>query len=628
MLSLVAALAFLGALSLAGIVLLRVLLPWLSTLELLAYGPVAGTVVGSVLVLGLAIPFGLLAATIGVAVFSATGAFLFWPRGGGAAGFVERGRRLTIGVARQVGWWPGVVIGLIVVRLVFLWTSALTVDEQGLWAGHEYIWSDWTLHLGDTTSFAYTDNFPPTHPRLADAPIAYHYLISVTAAGMVVLGMDPIHALPLQSFLFSVSLVLALFAFGLRLGTGRAVAALGMVLFVFGGSLGWLLLFDGGAASPIEALLTNPWDAVAQREENFRWLNPYIALVMSQRAALYGIPLVLLVLTILFVAARAAGWRAFALAGLLAGFLPIAHISGFAALGMIVPFLVVLFPHRGWIAFLATWALLGGIILFGVQGGEARASSSLRWEPGWLTGDDAWPWFWVKNFGLYLPLAAVGLLVRGLLPNDTRRMLVAFLPIFVVANTFILGAYDWDNSKVLLYVFLALAIASAAALVRLWNVQRDVLTRALVGVAVLTMIGSGLLANASQLMGNDRLLLAGPADLEVAAWAREETAPDAIFAVGLEHNDPIPMLAGRRVITSYRAWITNLGLDPSRQEADLRAIMRFDEAAPELIARYGIDYVAIGDWEVDELDANVEAFASRYETAFESDAYRVFDVSP
>jgi hypothetical protein len=288
----------------------------------------------------------------------------------------------------------------------------------------------------------------------------------------------------------------------------------------------------------------------------------------------------------------------------------------------------VLFPRREWLAFVATGAIVGGIVLFGVQGGEARASSSLRWEPGWLTGDDAWLWFWVRNLGLYLPLAAVGWLVGGLLSGPSRRLLLAFVPIFVVANTFILGAYDWDNSKVLLYFFLALAICSAVALVALWRVQRDVVSRALIVVAVLTMIGSGLLTNLSQLMGNDRMRLAGPAELDLAAWAREETPTDAIFAVGLEHNDPIPMLAGRRVIASYRPWLTNLGLDPTRQEAALRSIMGLDPAAPELIATYGVDYVAIGQWEIDELDADVEAFAARYPIAYESSEYRVFDVSP
>ena len=627
MLSTAAALGFLAVLSAAGVAVLRIGLRGLRPLELLAYGPVVGLVGGSVLVLGLAVPFGLVAATVAVTAFCAVGTLLFWPRPLGG----RLGEQVRVQLARagaELGPAAGLVLALLALRFAVLWSGALVEDASGLWAGHEYIWSDWTVHLGDTTSFAYGGNFPPTHPRLADAPLAYHYLISVTAASMVALGMDPIVALPLQSFLLTISLLLALFAFARRLTGDRAVAALATVLFILGGSMGWLLLF-GGDRGPLELLATAPWNDDAQKAAGFNWLNPYLALIMSQRAALYGIPIVLLVLTVIRDASQRSGpsWGQWASAGLLVGVLPLAHLGGLAALGLIVPGLMLAFPRRGWIAFVMVAGLVGGLVLFGVQGGEARAGSAIRWDPGWLTGDDPWIWFWAKNLGLYLPLGAVGWLVGGLLPGFSRRMLLAFVIPFVVANLVIFGEYDWDNSKVLLYAFLGLSITSAVALIALWR-QRDLLGRSIAVVAVAAMIGSGVLANLSQLVGNDRMLLAGPPELAVARWARDETAADAIFAVGLEHNDPIPMLAGRRVIASYPPWLRNIGLDPSRQEADLRAIMRFEPDAPALIAAYGVDYVAIGEWEIRELDADVEAFEARYPTAYESPEYRVFAVSP
>ncbi len=627
MLSLLLSLLFLGSLSALGIALLRSIAPSLTRLEVLSYGSVLGAVLGTILILGLADALGLTVAVVLVGIFSLAGAVIFAPR-------VEirrdGWRRRTVEAVADVrdrhGTWVLVVIGLAVARLALMWSGMLTIEPDGLWANHVYIWGDWSVHLGDTTAFAYGDNFPPMHPRLADTPLAYHYLISLTAAGMVVLGMDPTAALPLQSFLYSVILVLALYAFGLRVTGDRAIAAVGLVLFLLGGSLGWILLFDPSAGGPIAALAANPWDYEAQQDANFWWFNPYFALIMSQRAALYGIPLVLLVLTVLLGAVRSSGWRAWAIAGLIAGFLPLAHLGSFAALGLITPVLVLLFPRRGWAIFFGVWIVVGGAFLFGVQGGEARSSSGLRWDPGWLTGEDPWPWFWLKNLGLYLPLGAVGLLTRRLLPADGRRMLLAFLPIFVVANTFILSVFRWDNSKILLYFFLALALLAAAAVVALWRVQRDLPSRILIGVAVLTMIGSGLLTNYGQALGFDRIRMLGTADLELAAWARDETDPRAVFAVGLEHTDPIPMLAGRRAIASYRPWLTSIGLDASAQEADLRTIMALDPDAESLIREYGIDYVEIGSWEVRELGADLQGYLDRYPIAYENEEYRVFAV--
>ena len=527
----------------------------------------------------------------------------------------------------DLGWLPGLVIVLIVARLALLWSGALSLEPDGLWAGHQYIWGDWTVHLGDTTSFAYGDNFPPTHPRLAGAPLAYHYLTSLTAAGMVAAGLDPIVALPIQSFIFSVVLVVGLYAFGLRVTGNRAMATLALVLFMLGGSLGWVLLFDPGNGGLLHALATNPWDAMAQQEANFWWLNPYFALIMSQRAALYGIPLVLLILTVLLVGAQDRNWRRFAFAGAVAGILPLAHLGSFAALAIITPFLVLLFPQRGWLAFFGIWIVVGGAVLFGVQGGEARSSSGLRWEPGWLADEEPWPWFWIKNLGLLIPFAAVALISRSVIPPASRRLLLAFLPIFVVANTFILSVFRWDNSKVLLYFFLALVILAAAAVVALWRVQRDLLSRALLTLAVVTMVASGVLTNASQMMGLDRTLMARTVDLDLADWVRRETPADAVFAVGLEHNDPVPMLTGRRVITSYQPWLRSIGLDSTRQEAALRSIYRFDDRAVDLLEEYRVDYVVIGEWEERELEANVAAFMERYPLKATIGEYRVFAIS-
>ena len=80
------------------------------------------------------------------------------------------------------GLFPALVIGAFALRWIALWRGALTYDAAGLWAGQAYIWGDWALHLGDVTSFVYGDNFPPTNTRYAGAPLAYHYLTSITAA--------------------------------------------------------------------------------------------------------------------------------------------------------------------------------------------------------------------------------------------------------------------------------------------------------------------------------------------------------------------------------------------------------------------------------------------------------------
>ena len=416
-LSLLAALAFLAALSAMGIAGLRHLAPFVTTLELLAYGPVLGTVTGTVLLLGLAEPLGLGGAVLAVSIFSLLVAAAYWPRGGE---WISRGSRGFSDLPRVAhrSWSCPHRRGLALLPSAAS-SAALMGAGRVILIRLDWRWSTWATrprsHIGD--------NFPPTHPRLAGAPLAYHYLTSLTAAGMVAASLDPIVALPIQSFIFSVVLVVGLYAFGLRVTGNRAMATLALVLFMLGGSLGWVLLFDPGNGGLLHSLATNPWDAMAQQEANFWWLNPYFALIMSQRAALYGIPLVLLILTVLLVGVEDRNWRRFAFAGAVAGILPLAHLGSFAALAIIAPFLVLLFPQRGWLAFFGVWIVVGGAVLFGVQGARrdraavcvGNPAGSRTRSPGLGSGSRTW------DCSSHSP--AVALISRSVIPPASRRLL-------------------------------------------------------------------------------------------------------------------------------------------------------------------------------------------------------------
>src|SRR5690606_5352243 len=159
---------------------------------------------------------------------------------------------------------------------------------------------------------------------------------SITAAAMVKLGMSPITALPLQSFLFSVLLLLGLYAFALRVLRDRNAAALAVLLFLLGGGLGWLIT-AGEIVSTHDVfgiLLRHPWDVMLQADANYQWKNVYFSLIEPQRPYLYGLPLALLILTLLLIAVQTRGSRAFIAAGLVTGLLPLAHLGTLLALAL------------------------------------------------------------------------------------------------------------------------------------------------------------------------------------------------------------------------------------------------------------------------------------------------------
>jgi hypothetical protein len=225
-----------------GVAMLRRTARSLDPLEHVAYGAPLGHVLASGALLALATVLGRLHAfaVIGVTAASAAAVFWGWLRRLGVRPRSPDRDEPAIGVRRlyrAVGAGPSVVLAGFVVVWAALAAGALVVEEDGLWANDVGIWADWAQHLGDVTSFAYGDNFPPGHPRFVGGAFAYHYLVSVPAAALVRYGVKPTWALPLQGFTLTVFVGLSVFAFARRLTEDRGSAALALVVFLLGG--GW-----------------------------------------------------------------------------------------------------------------------------------------------------------------------------------------------------------------------------------------------------------------------------------------------------------------------------------------------------------------------------------------------------
>jgi hypothetical protein len=619
----VASLAWLAALASFGIALLGRVAPWLARVERVAYGAVLGQVLGSLALLGVALLRGSLetGAVIGVGI-AALAVALVLARGA---------RPQAPGPAPPdptPAWLPWLVLGALAVRWAFLWSHALEIGPAGLYAGHHHIWGDWSLHLGDTTAFAWGDNFPPLHPRYAGLPNTYHYLTSITCAAMVKLGMSPTAALPLHSFVGSMLVALATLGFARRLTGNMRAATLAVVLFLVGGGLGWCVTLGEVLRShhPLATLLADPWDWRLQEARHLRWLNVFYAYVLPQRSTLYGFPLGMAVLACVNEAVRRRATRPFVIGGAIAGLLPLASLGAMLALAMITGVLFLLFASWRWLAFFAPWIALAVPQLLAQQGGAPGALRAFRWQLGWVAGPVPWWWFWLENLGLFVPLGLVALLARDLLPAPSRRFLLGFMPVFVAANLFVFQPWDWDNTKVMVWWFLAVCVLVAAWLARAWREHRSLPARIAWWMALLVLTLSGLLADLDQGLGRDRHLFLTREELEVARQVRERTPPHALFVVGTQNNHPVPVMAGRRVLMSYPGWLWSQGVDYHDREREVRAIYALAPDADSLMHHYRVSFVVVGPVERAELGADEAAWRTRFPAVVSTRRYRVYDV--
>jgi hypothetical protein len=473
----------------------------------------------------------------------------------------------------------------------------------------------------------------------------------------VVLGMEPIGALALHSFVLSVLAALAIWAFGRRLVGRRSAATLGLILFLMGAGLGWIAnvaAADVGQGT-IAGLIATPWDPGSQADAHIRVFNPYLAFLMSQRAYLYGLPIAMLVLSALQVAAARRSVPTFIAAGVIAGLLPLSHLPTQLALAVVVPVLALAhlprpwrltaLPLRGWLGFGLTWVIVSLPQLLVQLGGGSGALAATRIQLGWVVGEggreENWLTFWLWNAGLLGLLCViaigVGLVDRHRRPADRivpprgLRTLLSLQVIFVVVNVIVFQPWDWDNHKILVYWMLSAAILAAALLVAAWRRARAwrpagrLAARLVMAGAVLAIIAGPMLENAWMLGGGGRYRMLTTAQIELANAIREAVPADRTVVSGMGSHDPTQMLSGRQVLMGYWGQLWVSGIDHAEREADVRRIYQLAPDAAELIERYDVGAVVIGPNERSALRADEAGFRERYPIIVATPTYTVFD---
>ena len=235
------------------------------------------------------------------------------------------------------------------------------------------------------------------------------------------------------------------------------------------------------------------------------------------------------------------------------------------------------------------------------------------------------PWlFWLRNLGVLLPflVAAPWLLRRWPARGFWLHLLAPCLALFGIANVYLFQPHAYDNLKLLFYTYLALAIVVASVLARWW--RRGGFARAAALVCVLLATASGAASVFRETLLRWPLLDAD--EVALGMDLRRMTPADARFLTGDNHNHPVPIVAGRRIVLGYRGWLWTYGLDVAPVLADVTAIYRGDASAPDLLARYGVSYVVVGPHERRDFVVDEGFFASRYPLVVARGDYRVYGV--
>jgi hypothetical protein len=546
--------------------------------------------------------------------------------------------------------------------LAFLFGRVIEVTPAAWVTHYNNTWSDWAFHAAYTTTFVYGQNLPPQNPLFAGTPFRYPFAPDFASALLIAGGWTLPAALMWPGWAMATLALSGLILWARRLTGNVATGMIAVLLTLLGGGLGfWFFLGDAARLGPITALLhaPQPYDRYPP-PVNIQWFNPILSYYLPQRSFVFGAAIVVAVLLLL--TAGLAGtplleWRralsalrqvtrvpggqpvAFLLAGALTGLLPWFHVHSLVVLGIVTLVWAVLWPRPAWLLFAAAVFVLALPRLAAAVPGDVTAPAALhypRLQPGWLAGVDltgwstillpvVWVWFWIKNTGLFIPLLLLALLTPLVLPVRSRLLLAPFLAVFFVANLVVFQPWDWDNTKVLVFWYLASGVAVGAVLV--WLARRwraGWIASAFVG---LTLLASGALSLAQSLPPQ------GPTftwfsreDQLLAEAVRRSTDPHAVFLTGDEVNNPIPDLAGRSVVMSYRGWLWTYGIDYAKREADIGQIYVGAPDALALLHRYRVNYVLVGPEELSTWHADPGFFDRLFPLLTQTEHYRVYVV--
>ncbi|MSU76446.1 hypothetical protein EXS54_03185 [Patescibacteria group bacterium] len=518
---------------------------------------------------------------------------------------VRRSARVLRTDSRRLSFWiVQFVVVLAAIALVALFSSVLFTHDGGIRAATGGVSSDWNLHLQQVSGFAYGHNFPPEFTGLVGQHLSYPFGINLFAGGLAVTGVSVVGAAKVSSWLLAVAGVGCLAALLRQLG-GARTAIIGLPLFYLLGGLGFIdaitdLLRQGFHLESFFGHLPRLYTYTAEPGGlgNLQLANVTFAAIQPQRAFVFGLPMVIIVIALLATGLRSHRRGPFLAAGGIVGVLPIVHTHSLIFLGLL---------SVGWAAVSLyenkppmRWALLRNWVLFGATGMVlaipqlvwliADTHTALGWLPGWLHGHESIWWFWLKNYGLFLVVALLGVwFLRGVV----RQLLVSSIGVFLVANLVLFQPSPWDNTKILYYVSLGLVVGVAVWLARVsrfWGGKGAVL--------VVIMLGCMTVAGALDVFATVQLqrqtdVLFSQSQQEIARDVRAHTDPRSVFLTADNPNSEYTSLAGRRAVLSG-GWYQTYGINTDARQRDITSLYQGGSNFETLRAKYQIRYLVIG----------------------------------
>lgn len=533
------------------------------------------------------------------------------------------------------------ILTLISIFIAYCCSQMLVWDQSGNLIAHSYsIWGDWSAHFTFISNFLnrgigwVSGDNPIFHGMPFQYPFLSHWITAVFAS---LTQMNVPHATFYLSMLLLLSLPFVLYRFFNIIGLSTRQSILAIILFLF---LGGFQAFDSNlyATEP----LTNQFNSGSV------FTQIVLFELFPQRAFLFGMIMLILGLThaIKKVLSNTFTKKHFFFYSLYFSLLSWMHLHSWITMGALL-LIYLLFNLKqkntsrifqfGTLTLLLSLPLIYFLLLRS-NSNTAHAVSTMNWEkwfPGWaqnpkanLTGaQDMNPlFFWIYNTGIFIPLVLIGIKLRS--SNKLITVLgttASFL--FLVAITFNIQPYFYDNLKIFTYAFLLLSPLAAIGIDALFNRK------------ILIPLGVLLLSIQSYTAINDYLFFKNQKvtapfytieDFELADQFRNlRRSANSLVLIAPKHNHWVSTLAGNPVLMGYPGWLWSWGISYPSREQEVNEALSGSVNALDILKKYSIEYIVVNDRDMaGKTPVSISFLRAHFPILLEKDSWHIFTTLP
>lgn len=474
------------------------------------------------------------------------------------------------------GWVEWCVVGVFTLFSLraFCWLIFVSGGDISFISSNNL--GDLSIHLTFIRYLANGAPFWPDNPIYSAGQLHYPFGVDLFNSLLILVGVDLMRGLVWVGLLGALATGVMLWRWG------RAFTMAG---FLFNGGVAGFAIFATGQ--------------LADYQDKVDWKSIPLALFVTQRGLLYAIPVGLALLW---------SWRARIFKNerglpvwievLLYSTLPLFHLHTFIFLSFLLGAWMLIPPATN----APCWKILGvglpsllpATALVWLLTGGFQSGGAIHLKAGWMQEDANPLVYWFTNFGVF-PLCIVALLVwlwrRRKLPETAVQaaFVVPAVLIFLVTCFVMFAEWEWDNTKLMIWCYLAVLPALWAMLQEVGPWLRAVVCFGLFFSGAVSLVGGIDASHAGH-------TLADRGELDRLAVPLQKIPVTATFACLPTYNHPL-LLLGRKAVAGYEGHLASHGIDYKPRFDELEGLLRGEPGWQTRARNLGVDYLFWGERE-------------------------------